>query len=391
LAKAFAGGAVVRVSFYPRKADEIRIRPMDNRVFNFSPGPAVLPLSALQEAQRDLLALPGTGMSILEISHRSKAFGAIIQQAEDNLRKLLSIPKEYQVLFLQGGALWQFDMVAVNFLRGVGKPADYVVTGSWAKKARDEAATQCLVRTAWDGKAANYTRVPEPGEVSLDPEAAYAYMCSNETIQGIQYVEEPAVGQVPLVCDSSSDFLCRPIDIKKYAVLFACAQKNAGPAGVTVVIIRDDMLQRSPKDLPSMLSYRVIADGKSMANTPPTFGIYMLKLVTCWLLDEVGGLEQMHQRNQRKAQLLYDAIDQCGGFYAGHADRASRSLMNVTFRLPNEALETQFLKEAKEHDLYELKGHRSVGGCRASIYNAMPEQGVQALRDFMLEFHRKNG
>jgi phosphoserine aminotransferase len=367
---------------------------MEQRVYNFSPGPAMLPLPALEEAQRDLLALPGTGMSILEISHRSKAFEAIIHSAEANLRKLLAIPDDYHVLFLQGGALLQFGMVPMNFLRGAGKPADYVVTGTWAKKAMEEAATQGQVRAAWDGKPGNYNRIPRQDELKLDANAAYAYICSNETIQGIQFPGVPDVGSVPLVCDASSDFLCRPVDVSRFAVLFACAQKNAGPAGVTVVIVRKDMLPRAPKDLPSMLSFPVMVEGKSLLNTPPTFAVYVLKLVTDWLLDTIGGLDKMLQRNAEKSKLLYDVIDQCGGFYAGHAEAASRSLMNVTFRLPNDTLEADFLKQAKQRGLHELKGHRSVGGCRASIYNAMPVEGVELLRDVMLEFcekHKGNG
>ncbi len=363
---------------------------MEKRVFNFSPGPAVLPLAALEEAQRDLLALPGTGISILEISHRSKAFAAIIERAEANLRTLLAIPEDYHVLFLQGGALLQFGMVPMNFLRGTGRSADYVVTGSWAKKAMEEAATQGPVRAAWDGKAGNYKQMPDAGDLQLDRNAAYVYLCSNETIQGIQFRSYPETEDVPLVCDASSDFLCRPVSVGRFAILFACAQKNAGPAGVTIVIIRDDMVGRAPKDLPSMVNYRVMAEGKSLFNTPPVFAVYMVKLVTDWLLHTVGGLEKMEQINRRKAQMLYEAIDDSNGFYAGHADPFSRSIMNVTFRLPNAALEEQFFKEAKEHGLAELKGHRSVGGCRASIYNAMPLEGVEALRDFMVDFCKRN-
>jgi len=363
---------------------------MEKRVYNFSPGPAMLPLAALEEAQRDLLGLPGTGISILEISHRSKAFTAIIEQAEANLRKLLAIPANYRVLFLQGGALLQFGMVPMNFLRNTGKSADYLVTGSWSKKAADEAATQGQVRAAWSGKAENFKRIPSQGDLQLDPNAAYAYFCSNETIHGIQFAAEPEVGSVPLVCDASSDFLCRPLNIEKYGILFACAQKNAGPAGVTVVILRDDLVQKSPADLPSMLNYRVMAEGKSLLNTPPVFAIYMVKLVTDWLLNTVGGLEKMVEINRRKAGMLYDVIDRAGGFYDGHAEPASRSIMNVAFRLPNAGVEEEFFKEAKQHGLVELKGHRSVGGCRASIYNAMPEEGVQTLRDFMVDFHKKH-
>ncbi len=359
---------------------------MEKRIYNFSPGPAMLPLPALEEAQRDLLALPGTGISILEISHRSKAFAAIIEQAETNLRKLLAIPEGYRVLFLQGGALLQFGMVPMNFLFNTGKSADYIVTGSWTKKAIEEAATQGQVRAPWDGKAENYKRMPKQADLKLDPDAAYLYMCSNETIQGIQFPTEPDPGGVPLVCDASSDFLCRPLAIPKYGILFACAQKNAGPAGVTVVIIRDELVEKSPKALPSMVNYKVLADGKSLLNTPPCFAVYVLKLVTDWLLGTVGGLAKMHEINRRKAAMLYEVIDRCGGFYDGHAEPWSRSIMNVTFRLPDATLEEQFLKGAKERGLVELKGHRSVGGCRASIYNAMPEEGVKTLRDFMVEF-----
>ena len=363
---------------------------MEKRLYNFSPGPAMLPLPVLEEAQRDLLALPGVGISILEISHRSKVFTAIIEQAEANLRRLLGIPAEYRVLFLQGGALLQFAMVAMNLLRGSGKSADYLVTGSWAKKAMEEAGTQGPVRAAWNGKGENFKRVPSREEWQLDPQAAYVYYCSNETIQGIQFAHPPETGETPLVCDASSDFLCRPLDITRFGVLFACAQKNAGPAGVTMVIIRDDLVAKSPADLPSMLSYKVLAEGKSLVNTPPVFAVYMVKLVTDWLLNTVGGLEKIYEINRRKAQMLYDAIDQSNGFYDGHAAPSSRSVMNVTFRLPNAAVEEEFFKQARQHDLVELKGHRSVGGCRASIYNAMPEEGVAALRDFMIDFYKKH-
>jgi phosphoserine aminotransferase len=363
-----------------------RDKEMEKRVYNFSAGPAVLPVPALEEAQRDLLALPGVGASILEISHRSKAFQAIIDQAEANLRNLLNIPEDYHVLFLQGGARLQFAMAPMNLLRNSGKSADYILTGSWGNHAIKEAKTQGAVRVAWNGDTAQYRRVPEQGELDLDPQAVYCHITSNETIQGVQFPAEPDTGDVPLVCDSSSDFLCRPVPIRRYGILYACAQKNAGPAGVTIVIIRQDLLERSPTDLPSMLSYRPLAEAKSLLNTPSVFAVYLVKLVTDWLLGEIGGLERMHQLNRQKAKLLYDALDQSGGFYRGHAEPASRSIMNVTFRLPDETLEAQFLKEAETRDLTALKGHRSVGGCRASIYNAMPAEGVEALRDFMLEF-----
>jgi phosphoserine aminotransferase len=363
---------------------------MEKRVYNFSPGPAVLPLPALQEAQRDLLALPGTGISILEISHRSKAFDKIINQAEANLRSLLGIPDNYRVLFLQGGALLQFGMVAMNLLHGTGKTADYIVNGTWSKKACDEAKTQGAINVAWDGKSTNFTRTPKDSELKLTPDAAYAYMASNETIQGVQYQTEPSVGDAPLICDSSSDLLCRPIDVKKYGMIFACAQKNVGPAGVTIVIMRDDLVAKSPDNLPSLVNYKILAEGKSLLNTPPTFGIYMVKLVTDWLINEIGGLDKMLDLNRRKAKLLYDVIDGSNGFYQPHAVTECRSLMNVPFRLANTELDDPFLKQAAAQGLVELKGHRSVGGCRASIYNAMPIEGVQLLADFMKDFAAKN-
>jgi phosphoserine aminotransferase len=363
---------------------------MEKRVYNFSPGPAMLPLPVLEAAQRDLPALPGVGMSVLEVSHRSRAFTEIIEQAEANLRKLLAVPEGYHVLFLQGGAQMQFAMVPMNLLRGSGQAADYVLTGSWGKRAVKEAETQGGVRVAWDGGATNYDRVPEPDQLELSSEAAYVHITSNETIQGVQFPGEPEVGDVPLVCDSSSDFLSRPVPVERYGILYACAQKNAGPAGVTIVIIRDDLLERGPGDLPSMLSYKALAEAKSLLNTPPTFAVYMVKLVTDWLLAQIGGLEKMAQINQQKVQLLYDAVERCGGFYEVHAKPGSRSTMNVAFRLADSALEESFLGQAAKRGLCELKGHRSVGGCRASIYNAMPVEGVEALRDFMLEFREQN-
>ena len=360
---------------------------MENRVFNFSPGPAVLPLAALEEARRDLLALPGVGISILEISHRSATFTEIIEAAEANLRKLLTIPENYRVLFLQGGALLQFAAIPMN-LAGGANPA-YILTGTWGNKAMQEVkAAQPTV--VWDGKSTNNNRVPTQDELDVPADAAYVHITSNETIQGVQFPVEPDVGNVPLVCDSSSDILSRPVDIEKYGLLYACAQKNAGPAGVTIVIVRDDLLERSPAELPSMLNYKVLAEKKSLLNTPPVFAIYMVKLVTDWLLGEIGGLEEMARINREKARLLYGAIDRSGGFYQGHAEPGSRSVMNVPFRLADAALDGPFLEQAAENGLTSLKGHRSVGGCRASIYNAMPVEGVKALRDFMLDFCENN-
>ena len=363
---------------------------MTERVFNFSPGPATLPLPVLQEVQQNLLALPGVGASVLEISHRSKTFEEMIAQAEANIRALLNLPEEYHVLFLQGGASLQFSQVPMSFLRGTGRSADYIVTGSWAKRALAEAQREGAVRIVWDGKADNYSRVPKRGEYEIDPRAAYVHFTSNETIQGVQFPAEPEVGDVPLVCDASSDFLSRPIDVKRYGLIYAGAQKNVGPAGVTIVIIRQDMLEQVPDDLPTMLNYKVHAEHRSLYNTPPVFAVYVVMLVTRWLLENIGGLEQMHAINRQKAQMLYEAIDRSEGFYRGHAQPDSRSLMNVTWRLPSEELEAQFVKEAKEAGLHELKGHRSVGGIRASIYNAMPIEGVRTLVEFMEHFRQKH-
>ncbi len=362
---------------------------MTERVYNFSAGPAVFPLSVLEQVQRDMLALPGVGASILEISHRSGAFTTIIEDAEKNLRKLLSIPDDYAVLFVQGGSRLQFSMVPMNLL-GRGQVADYIITGSWGNYALAEAKKVGETRVAWDGKSTNYDRVPDRAELNLEPQAAYVHYTDNETIQGVEFQSEPQVGDVPLVCDVSSNFLSRPIDVRKYGLIYACAQKNAGPAGVTVVIIRKDLLKRSDPNLPGYLNYDIHAQNNSLWNTPPTFAIYVLKLITEWLLNDIGGLEAMHRRNADKARLLYEEVDRSSGFYAGHAKPQCRSLMNVTFRLPSDELTTQFVAEAKKRNLTELKGHRSVGGIRASIYNAMPLAGVEALRDFMAEFRRKN-
>ena len=364
---------------------------MTTRAFNFSPGPAVLPEAVLAEAQRDLMAFPGVGSSVLEISHRSAAFEKIVNEAEANLRQLLSIPDDYAILFLQGGARLLFSMIPMNLAAGGKQSFDYIVTGSWSKYAAIEAAKFGDVHSAWDGKATNYDRLPTGADLKLDPRAAFAYFVTNETIQGVQFPTEPAVGNVTLVGDASSDFLSRPIDVKKYGILYACAQKNAGPAGVTIVVIRKDLLELSRDSLPGYLNFKMHASENSLWNTPPTFAIYVVMLVTKWLRNDVGGLAKMESQNRAKAKLLYDAIDASRGFYTGHAQPESRSLMNVTFRLPSDELTNKFVSGAKERNLTELKGHRSVGGIRASIYNAMPPAGVEALRDFMNEFRRENG
>lgn len=362
-----------------------------DRVFNFSSGPAVLPYPVLQQAQAELLSLPGVGASVLEISHRSKTFLDILESAKDALRELLDIPSGYSVIFLQGGSRLQFSMLPMNLLRGMGQAADYVLTGSWSNKARDEAVKEGDVRVVWDGKQTNYDRLPDSNEVQFNRDAAYVHITSNETIQGVQFPSQPETGNVPLVCDASSDFLSRPIAIDRYGLIYACAQKNAGPAGVTVVIVRDDLLERSQDSLPGYLNYRAHVEENSLYNTPPTFAVYLVGLVARWLLDDVGGLENMAQRNFDKSQMLYDVIDDSDGFYRGHAQPACRSAMNVTFRLASDELEARFVAEAAQRSLCEIKGHRSVGGIRVSIYNAMPVEGVEAMRDFMREFLDQNG
>ncbi|HEV2985874.1 MAG TPA: 3-phosphoserine/phosphohydroxythreonine transaminase [Vicinamibacterales bacterium] len=359
-----------------------------HRVYNFSAGPAVMPLSVLEEIQRDLVSLPGVGMSILEISHRSAAFESILAQAEADIRALATIPANYKVLFLQGGASLQFSMVPMNLL-SPGATADYIDSGSWAEKAINEAKRVGNVNVAATTKGENYSRVPKQEELKLTPGAAYVHMTSNNTIEGTEYKDLPAVGEVPLVSDTSSDMFSRPIDVTRHALVYSGAQKNMGPAGVTVVIVRQDMLERSNKSMPTMLNYAVHAENGSMYNTPPAFAVYALGLVMKWLLG-TGGLSAIAIANERKAAKLYGEVDRTG-FYRGTAHRDCRSLMNVTFRLPTEELEKQFIKESTAAGLDGLKGHRSVGGMRASIYNAFPEEGVDVLVGFMREFERKRG
>ena len=357
-----------------------------NRVFNFSPGPACLPLPVLKRVQQELLALPGAGASVLEVSHRGPAFTEILDRTKSDFRELIAIPDDYEILFLQGGSRLQFSMVPMNLLRGQSGAAEYVLTGSWSKKALVEAKREGEVRVVWDGGETNYDRLPPEEALTFSADAAYAYITSNETIQGVQFPGDIDTGGPPLVCDASSDFLCRPIDVARYGLIYACAQKNAGPAGVTIVIVSKDLLDRSGDGLPGYLNYREHARENSLYNTPPTFGIYVVGLIAQWLRDEIGGLAAMHRQNHQKAKLLYDVIDESGGFYRPHAQPAARSLMNVTFRLPDESLEKRFVAEAAAQDLCELKGHRSVGGIRASIYNAMPPEGVQRLAEFMRSF-----
>ena len=359
-----------------------------NRVFNFSSGPAVLPLPVLEEAQRDLVALPGVGMSVLEISHRSKPFDEILHGALEDMRAIAGIPDNYKIIFVQGGASLQFSMVPMNLLTP-GLTADYIVTGDWGKKALKEAKKVGATSVAATTEEGNFKRIPAQSELRLTPGSAYVHMTTNNTIHGTQWQHLPDVGGAPLVADASSDIFSRPIDISKYGLIYAGAQKNLGPSGVTVVIVRDDLLSRSAETLPSMLNYRLQAENDSRYNTPPSFGIYILGLVLKWL-KAAGGLTAIEKINERKAASLYAELDRTA-FWTPHADKDSRSRMNVTFRLGSEALENKFAKDATAAGLDGLKGHRSVGGLRASIYNAFPEEGVTALVQFMKEFERNNG
>lgn len=359
---------------------------MPNRAHNFSAGPAVLPLSVLETAQKEFLSLHDSGMSIVEISHRSDLFSHIIEQAEERLRGLLQIPDDYHVLFLQGGASLQFSMIPMNFL-APGQTMAFVDSGAWAKKAYQEAQKVGTATQIWSDKAHNYRRMPNASELKTD--ADYLHLTSNETIQGIALQSDLDL-DLPVICDMSSDILSRPIAINRYDLIYAGAQKNMGPAGVTVVILKDDFLkkhqQESAAQLGNMLNYLPQIDNQSMYNTPPVFSIYLLNLMMGWLNDQ-GGLSQIHQHNQNQARQVYSVIDQSQGFYQGHAQLNSRSLMNITFTLPD-ADQTAFLKQAEAQALYNLKGHRSVGGIRASLYNACPQESVDALCDFMQRFQQ---
>jgi phosphoserine aminotransferase len=356
------------------------------RLYNFGAGPAALPLPVLEEIQRDLVSHPEIGASVLEVSHRSKWFEGVLAAAEYNLRTLLRIPSEYSVLFLQGGASLQFSMVPMNLLGRGGPGADYVVTGTWGEKALAEAQKFGHARAAWSGKASGYVRTPSPHEPDYAPGAAYVHYTSNETIHGVEFFDLPSAGNAPVVCDASSDFISRPMDIQRHALIYAGAQKNVGPAGVTIVILRGDLLDRVPEGLPATLDYRLLAREHSHYNTPPVFAVYVVGLVARWLLETVGGLEKMEKNNRRKAQIVYDALDAAPGFYRAHAEPASRSRMNVTFRLPDDNTEAAFLAEAKSRGMIELKGHRSVGGIRVSLYNAVAVEAAEAIAGFMKEF-----
>jgi phosphoserine aminotransferase len=358
------------------------------RVFNFSAGPAVLPEPVLQQAAEEMLDWHGSGMSVMEMSHRGKEFVAIHAQAEADLRELLRIPEHYKVLFLQGGAAAQFAMIPLNLLRGKSA-ADYINTGQWSTKAIGEAKKFCKVNVAASSQDQNFSYVPEQKDWKLDPGAAYVHITSNETIGGVEFHWTPDTGDVPLVTDASSHILSRAIDVGRYGLIYAGAQKNIGPAGLTIVIVRDDLIGRSAATTPSVFDFKVQAENDSMYNTPPTYGIYIAGLVFQWLKG-LGGVAGMEQRNIAKANLLYEYLDQTE-FYQSPVAKRDRSRMNVPFTLRSETLDSAFLKAAEARGLTQLKGHRSVGGMRASIYNAMPIEGVQALVQFMREFEREHG
>jgi phosphoserine aminotransferase len=356
------------------------------RAYNFNAGPSALPLSVLERAQAELLNFQNTGMSVMELSHRSKEYDAVHNSAKERLKRLMNIPDTHDVLFLQGGASLQFSMVPMNFL-SEGKIGNYVLTGSWSEKALKEAQKVGSTHIAASSKEANYTHIPKFEDIQLSENAAYLHITSNNTIFGTQWHEFPNM-PVDLVADMSSDILSREINVGQFAFIYAGAQKNLGPSGVTVVIIRNDLFERIPDNLPTMLDYRTYSKSNSLYNTPPTFAIYMLSLVLEWV-EEEGGVKAIEARNQEKAAIVYEAIDASNGFYAPHAEKESRSLMNVTFTLPNEELTKKFLAEANEKGFVGLAGHRSVGGCRASIYNAVPLEACEALAAFMNDFRRR--
>ncbi len=361
---------------------------MESRIYNFNAGPAALPLPVLEEIQGELLDFKGSGMSILEVSHRSKWFDEVINDVVERTKRILNLGEDFHVLFIQGGASMQFCMIPMN-LSLEGRPVDYINTGTWSTKAINEAKKQGKdVRVIASSEDKNFSCIPK--DFSVNEDAAFVHFTSNNTIKGTQWPDFPASGNVPLVCDMSSDFMSRRFDVKPFGLIYAGAQKNIGPAGTCMVLVRKDMLERTPDNLPTMMKYTTFAEKNSMFNTPSCFTIYVIDLVIKWLEETIGGLNNMEQINQEKGAVLYDFIDQ-SGFYQGTTAKGSRSLMNVTFRLPSEDLEKRFVDEALSHGLGGLKGHRSVGGCRASIYNATGIEAVKALTEFMAEFERKAG
>lgn len=361
---------------------------LNQRAYNLNAGPSALPLEVLEKAQKEFVNYQGSGMSIMEMSHRSALYDEVHNEAIARLKKLFEIPDNYEVLFLQGGGSLEFAMIPMNFLKP-GQKASYVLTGSWSEKAFKEAKLFGEAVEAASTKENNYRNIPALEDIKFNADDAYVHITANNTIYGTEWPEFPDTGDVPLIADMSSDILSRPVDVSKFGMIYAGAQKNLGPSGVTVVIIRKDLLEKANTNIPTMLKYATHADKNSLYNTPPTFGIYMLGEVLKWV-EQQGGVVAIQKRNQEKAKMIYDIIDQSNGFYKGHATPESRSNMNITFRVADEELEKQFLAEAKEAGFVGLNGHRSVGGCRASVYNAVPVETCQALADFMVQFQNKH-
>ncbi|MDO3675768.1 3-phosphoserine/phosphohydroxythreonine transaminase [Paenibacillus ehimensis] len=362
---------------------------MSKRAYNFNPGPAALPLEVLQKAQETFVDYNGIGMSLTEISHRSKEYEALNRETQELMLELLGLSSGYQVLFLGGGASMQFSMIPLNFLKP-GKVGSYLVTGSFSEKAYQDAKIVGEAVIAASNKETNWRSLPKAGDIRIDPNSAYVHMTTNNTIEGSQWSDIPETGDIPLIGDMTSGILSRPIDAHKFAMIYAGAQKNLGPAGVTVAVIRDDLLQEEPKHVPVMLRYTTHAKNQSLYNTPPVHSIYVVNLMLKWV-KENGGVEEMEKQNVAKTKLLYDVIDASGGFYTGNIAPDSRSIMNVTFRLPSEELEKAFVKESEKNNFVGLAGHRSVGGIRASAYNAVPYEACAALAEFMVDFQKRNG
>ncbi|TVY10367.1 3-phosphoserine/phosphohydroxythreonine transaminase [Paenibacillus cremeus] len=361
---------------------------MSKRAYNFNAGPAALPLEVLEKAQKEFVEYQGIGMSIMEISHRSSQYEQLNDETQSLLKELFAIPDGYKIMFLQGGASTQFAMIPMNLLKP-GKVARFVHTGSWAEKAIKEAQLFGETAVAASSEADKFNRIPDVSNLQLDANTAYLHVTSNETIEGSQYQQYPDTGSIPLIGDMSSDILSRPVDVSKFAMIYAGAQKNLGPSGVTVVIMREDLLNDLPKNISTMLRYEIQAKNNSLYNTPPVYSVYMVNLVLKWI-KENGGLAAMEKRNREKTDLIYQAIDNSNGFYRGVVDPGSRSIMNITFRLQDEELEKKFVKESEQAGFVGLKGHRSVGGLRASTYNAVPYEACKALADFMADFQKRN-
>ncbi len=359
------------------------------RIYNFAAGPATLPIEALQQAAGQLVEYEGSGMSLIEMSHRGKIYDGVHNETISLVRELLQVPDDFHILMLQGGATMQFGMIPMAFL-SPGMTADYVLTGSWADKAYKDGQAVGQTAVPWDGKSESYTRIPAQGELNLTPQAAYVHICSNETIGGIQWPYFPDTGEVPLICDMSSDIMSRPLPWDRISMAYAGTQKNLAPSGMALVIIRDSLLKKARNDLPAYLRYSQHADKNSLYNTPPSFVVWMTGLTLTWI-KSIGGMAEIERRRDEKAAMLYDMIESSGGYYKNPVDEKSRSPMNVVWRLPDEDREKAFIAEAESEGLSGLKGHRSVGGCRASIYNAMPVEGVRALAGFMKHFMEKNG